>query len=456
MTDKELIKICLNEIIAKSGYPDVKVLRQRDLEYLCHEIEKRSGILISLSTLKRLLNDQFNSLPQIATLNAITLYLGYQNWQDFKVKKQAENRNLANESRPANSEESHPAHSEENRPADLTENPSAKNVRRRIPYRIIALGIGILALLVIIGSSNYFSSGRPKNSANRPKNGANVLFTAQKTTNNDIPNTVVFHYDIDNLAGDSFFIQQSWDRRRRVRIYKNNHTLTDIYYEPGYHNAKLIVNDSIIRTIGVSIPTDRWFFYSKEALGRGYPSYIQSKKPIQNGVLSLDPQDIVNSKIDDQKDQVYLYTFFPGKFEAEGDNFILRTRIRMKEVKNSACPFLMCEVFCQHNFMYFQTTLPGCTSNIDAQFGDHFMSGKTNDLSALGSDVRQWQDLEMVVKDRQATIYIGQREAFTKAYTSSAGLITGLGFISNGLCEIDSVDLKGLNGKVVYQNDFEH
>ena len=37
---------------------------------------------------------------------------------------------------------------------------------------------------------------------------------------------------------------------------------------------------------------------------------------------------------------------------------------------------------------------------------------------------------------------------------SSDGLITGLGFSSNGLCEIDQIELKGLEGKLVYEIDF--
>ena len=48
------------------------------------------------------------------------------------------------------------------------------------------------------------------------------------------------------------------------RIYKNHYTVTDIYYEPGYHLAKLIANDSAIRVAEVSIPTDRWVFYANE------------------------------------------------------------------------------------------------------------------------------------------------------------------------------------------------
>src|SRR5690606_29224337 len=87
-----------------------------------------------------------------------------------------------------------------------------------------------------------------------------ATFAARKTTDHDLPNTVVFSYNVDDVKADSFFIQQSWDTGRRVRIYPGQYTLTDIYYEPGYHLAKLMANDSVIRTVDVSIPTDRWFF----------------------------------------------------------------------------------------------------------------------------------------------------------------------------------------------------
>ncbi len=99
-------------------------------------------------------------------------------------------------------------------------------------------------------------------------------FSMNKTTRNDLPNTVVFNYNIDDVNADSFFIQQSWDKDRRVRIDKKNHTLTDIYYEPGYHVAKLIANDSVIRTIDVSIPTDKWFYYARERKPASIPEYV--------------------------------------------------------------------------------------------------------------------------------------------------------------------------------------
>jgi hypothetical protein len=50
MSDKELIKICLREISHQSGYADPGSMRQRDFEHLSAEIEKGTGILISIST----------------------------------------------------------------------------------------------------------------------------------------------------------------------------------------------------------------------------------------------------------------------------------------------------------------------------------------------------------------------------------------------------------------------
>ena len=429
MSDKELIKICLREISQQSGYADPGSLRQRDLEHLSAEIEKRTGILISISTLKRLLNGQFNRLPQTATLNAITTYLGYESWQDFKIRKH-EKINETDELKPG------------------PPNPSPKSKKRWISY-YIAIPVIAAILFLIMVSYNYFS---------KPDiiNEKDISFSVKKITSNDIPNTVVFTYDISKINGDSFFIQQSWDRDRRVRIEKNSHTLTDIYYEPGYHNARLIVNNKVVKTIDVSIPTNGWFFFSKPALFKGLPTYIQPAAPIDNGVLSLRPEDIISSKIDPQHENFYSYAFFPSTFTVDIDNFRFKTRIRFAALKNVMCPMIMCEVYGQSNALFFFTTLPGCTGNINTNVSEHFMSGKTTDLSGFGCDIRQWHDVEVIVKNKDARFYINQKEIFNKSYTKSPGSITGLAFSSNGLCEIDHIELKGFDGKVVYENDFNN
>jgi hypothetical protein len=110
----------------------------------------------------------------------------------------------------------------------------------------------------------------------------------------------------------------------------------------------------------------------------------------------------------------------------------------------------MAEVFCQRNFMYFKSTLHGCISELGAQFGENYLSGKTNDFSALGTEVHSWNNVELVVKNRNVGIRLNNTEVFSTNYDQPCGLITGLGFISNGLCEVDSVDLRTIDGNNIY------
>src|SRR5579859_5206391 len=370
MTDRQLIELGAQELAARHGFSDGNRMRQRDFEYLCTRIEESSGILISLSTIKRIMNGQYNRLPQVATLNAISVYLGYADWQAFRAAKHQPAPTPATQATPnlpaattanhnssANPDSANPnsststTQSTPNLPAASTANPNSSTStsptphRPRLSYPLIGAG-ALLLLLIALLSWNYFSSAPAKDTRA-------ATFAVRKTTQNAIPNTVVFTYDIDHLAGDSFFIQQSWDKNRRVRISRNNHTLTDIYYEPGYHTAKLIADDRIVKTIPVSIPTDNWFFYSKESLTTGLPNYIHPANPIHNGILGLDKQDLIDNHIDPQKPQIYLCSWFPSNIGVDADNFRLRARVRMKDIRNTACPMVMPEVFCQHGFMYF-------------------------------------------------------------------------------------------------------
>ena len=431
MSEQEFVKHCLNDICKKNGFDDCSSMSHRDFELISRTIEENTGTLISVSTVKRLLNGDFNRMPQTATLNAISSYLGFKNWQEYKgsINNYAKSLNGVQEK--------------------ILEIPPKKipnfNFLRKNKKWVGAFVIIMSGILVFSLISFLF-----KPSPNYEK----ATFSAEKTTANSIPNTVVFHYNIDDIKADSFFIQQSWDKTKRVRIYKNNYTLTDIYYEPGYHAAKLIANDSIIRTFGVSIPTDKWVFYAKDKGIRGLPEYIKSKNAIENGVLMLDKATLDGNLINTETERSFIYSYFPTKINVSSDGFTLKAKVRMKEIRNNTCPYIVCEVFCQKRFIFFKSTPKGCASEAIAWLGDNYSDGKNVDLSPLSIDVTQWVDVELIVKNNQATVFYNNKEVFSEKHEGSKGLITGLGFISNGLCEIDFVELKGLNGEVVYQNDF--
>lgn len=416
--------MCLTEVFLSNGYADLHSLAQRDYENLSQAIEAKTGILISISTLKRLLKGDFARLPQVATLNAISRYLGYQHWQDYRSEVKAKI------------------------PIADTHNPRRKFMfQRSLPKTLLFPSIlSLLLVLFITSRSSLKDAGAGLKQAQ---------FSIKRVTANDIPNTVVFSYNVDDIEADSFFIQQSWDKKRRVRVYKKQHTLTDIYYEPGYHTAKLIANDVVIKTLGVGIPTKDWFFYAKRRFPYGIPNYIHPKPLFQNGELGLQTSDLIQADLNVEAENNYVYTYFPSRWPVHSDNYVFKTRVRVEELKKNPCPYLMLEVFCQQNFMYFITTPKGCTSEAKLQFGDLILDGKTTDLSALGASVTDWMEVKIEVRNRHVVIYYGDKQVYTCTYSKSAGRITGIGFISNGLCKIDQVELKGLNGELFYQNDFE-
>jgi hypothetical protein len=64
-------------------------------------------------------------------------------------------------------------------------------------------------------------------------------------------------------------------------------------------------------------------------------------------------------------------------------------------------------------------------------------------------------EIEIVTKNKEATLYYDGRPAFSLGYNQPAGKIAGLGFISNGLCKVDFVELTSSDGVVIYADDFE-
>lgn len=424
MSEQELVKLCLTEVFLKNGYGDPHSLAQRDYENVSQAIETKTGILISISTLKRLLKGDFARLPQVATLNAISRYLDYPHWQDYRAAVKTK--------------------------MPIADTPSLRRkfmFQRSLPKTLLFPSIlSLLLVLFMTSRSSLKDAGAGMEQAQ---------FSIKKVTANDIPNTVVFSYNVDDIEADSFFIQQSWDKNRRVRIYKKQHTLTDIYYEPGYHTAKLIANDVVIKTLGVSIPTKGWFFYAKKRFPYDIPNYIHPNQPIQNGELGLQKSDLGQNGLNVGVENNYVYTYFPSSWPVHSDNYVFKTRVRVEELKKNPCPYLMLEVFCQQNFMYFITLPKGCTSEGKLQFGNLILDGKTTDLSALGADVTDWMEVKIEVRNRHVALHYGDKQVYSCTYSKSAGRITGIGLISNGLCKVDDIELKDLNGAVFYQNDFE-
>lgn len=128
----------------------------------------------------------------------------------------------------------------------------------------------------------------------------------------------------------------------------------------------------------------------------------------------------------------------------------------MQEVRPTACPYLEFELFCQRSFMVMRSTTKGCAHEAFMAFGEQVFRGKYTDLLPVSFDVSQWADIEILVQNKVVTININDQVAYSTRFTADTRYLTGLGYISNGLVEVDAVELAGLDGKVLYKSDFQH
>lgn len=126
----------------------------------------------------------------------------------------------------------------------------------------------------------------------------------------------------------------------------------------------------------------------------------------------------------------------------------------MREVRPTPCPYIEVELYCQRSFMLMRSTTKGCAHEALIQFGEQRMRGSDTDLLPISFDVTQWTDVEITVKNKVATVKLNDKEVFSTRFVTDTKYLAGLGFISNGLCEVDKAELVGLNGEVVYKNEF--
>ncbi len=401
------------------GNGDHKI-RQRDFEYLIDIIEEQSGIRLSISTLKRFWKEEGPQNPHPSTLDGLVSVLGYKDWLEFKVQNNETKEGVGKES-------------------------GNHFLKKPVIVASVSGALILVTALLMISFIRHDESYFPDPDQ--------VLFTANKTVSLGVPSTVIFNYDVSGIEADSFFIQQDWNPNHRDRIKPDGNHFSSMYYMPGYHKTKLIANETILKIIPVHIQTDGWMSAAMYNYDER-PVYIR-KDEDSNGVLSAESDDILNSSMDIERFSLLSFVNIREYGGLSGHNFEYETRLRYKSFLNDPCPAIMSTIHTEVHIYYIPLTLTGCESNIELKLGEVYKSGKENDLSMFGTDVYQWQTLQLKVIDKKAEVFLNGTKVYEQVFEDNFGRIVGLDYRFSGLGEIDYVRLKEAGGELVYEDSFE-
>ncbi|MDX8339174.1 hypothetical protein SLH46_08290 [Draconibacterium sp. IB214405] len=417
--EKKFVKIIVQKIADKLLITDPEHLQQRDYENLNLKIEEKTGVNLSVSTLKRISKNQFQRIPQKNTLNALAQFLDYKDWYDFK-----------------------------NNHADT---PSVKTPKRKLKLKLPKQLLYVpVALIVIVLFAIILLNSKPAQSYSE------VSFTSRTNVSSGVPNTVIFDYDISMYDFDSAFIQQSWDARRRAEIKKNEKYSTSVYYYPGYHRAKIMINDQLVKEIPVYITTEGWLSLIQNPENSLIPIYV-NENCINNNQIYMSPETVKAHHIDLSKNNHSTsFYYVKDNFSGDSDNFSFETRVKNNiEEGGLACQLCEISIFGEYGRHVIQLANPGCIGSILQKFGPEYTMGNNNDLSAFGTDLDDWNTVKLKIDNKLVNVFLNGEKIFSTSYNGSNGAIKGVYYAFAGSGAIDYTKLFDRNDQLVFEENFE-
>ncbi len=420
--NQELLESIKQRIAFASGLENTLEWAQKDYEFLVFFIEDETGVRLSLSTIKRIWRNEYNRLPHISTLDTLSKLAYKKDW--LSLKKQW-------------LEQSHQSR------------PVVKNRKgeKRNPFIYIIPIVSLVLIVVIVG---FFSLNSEDEIALEDYEA--VTFSCRKSVDGKIPNTVVFDYNIETVKADRFFLQQSWDKSRRVEIYKGNTKRTDIYYVPGYYTARLLADEHVIKEIPVHITYDDWFMAARQPISN--IRAFEKKYWLDSPYLGISEAALTSKKIDlNQEFQLAFY--YVKEFDLDGDNFGYSVMFKMNLVEAFSCPKINLHVQAEKGHYWIMFGNKGCESELIAEFSNVLHDGKIEDLTMFGTDMYEWQQFDITVVNKKVTVRLNDKTIFSSTYNLPIGAIKEISYFFDGIGVIDNVVLKNGNGEITFSDDFE-
>ncbi len=405
LSESEALDRCRRAIEESLHWGDATEWRHGEFVDLAERIFRKTEVKLSANTLKRVWGKlPYASTPSNSTLNALAQFLGFENWANYRnqisiktvVQKVGE-----------------PSHGGKK----LTQRWFSS--LRWIVSFIVLILVGLVAMWIV------FPNGKEESvpSVHHERRPSIQNRLTSTLTSDDVPNTVVFKYDLAGLNGDKFEIQQTWDKRLRFPINPAGNTMSSTYYLPGYWHAKLVVDDKIVEETDVYIATKGWLgTIDTEPI----PIYFR-ESDLLNGRLLI--RDNAIDEIAANQTQLPSITYhYIQAFEGVNvDDLTLDIALQNTQAGGrGACRFTSIILVGTSGRVVIPLAIKGCVGDLRLRVGEVLISGKTQDMTTLGCDYSQVQRVRCEISEFRARIYLNDQLVQSVAYQQPMGKFAGI------------------------------
>ncbi|MBX2873298.1 MAG: hypothetical protein KTR30_14400 [Saprospiraceae bacterium] len=419
--DHWYLEIARQKLEHKLGWGKVDEWSSEDFQTLSEAILASTDLSLSITTLKRLVGRvNYNATPNPTTLNAIARFLGYDNWRAFKQ--------AFNTPPPAKKTEK-TITAPVAKTAPPTPSVPAQKPRKWLTF---VLPAAVLVLIMIIAiASQKGSQSAPLSKAAKEQ----VSFSTNPVADG-IPNTVVFNYDLKDISGKVFEIQQSWDERKRFVIDPLEKEVTSTYYYPGYYRAKIVVDDQIIKEHDLFVPSNGWM----AAIESGpMPRYILTSEWQQSPFLSVD--NSVTETLHGEAVIPNLAYYLVQDFgDLRSTDFRLQTQLRHTfQDGKAACQYSSITINCTRGFIRIPLSAAGCVGELKARFNGLTIDGKKTNLSGLAHQGIEWQKIDLQMTDQVFRVKVNDQDVLKGKLPADPGRIVGIRYKFEGAGEVNEL-----------------
>ncbi len=442
MNEIDNIKKCVELIETKLNWSKDKTILRNDFESLRASIIAVSGIEVSVETLQRVFGKKrtYKNIynPQLQTKDALSIFLGYLSWDDFKRSI-----NAADSKDEAGIIPDHKHVNQELNSASAQTTKIGQNTRKfqigdilhKSKFRMILLTfVAMGALLVIL----IWLFRKPSET---------VFVLDAKPDSGYPPNSVDFTYQIGRKIKDSVFMYFD-DYNLTKYLPTNSNTIRNSFLIPNYTMVMVKAGGKVLATKGILTKSIYWDVLAHSGDHFTIPMHDTL------GILYISPGDYSKNRATLSTDLWGVYQYFTD-FNADGDNLTLETRIINNEnMGGISCYDTEIELVCENDFAKIIFLEPKCESYAKVYFGEKKLNGAYTDLSAFGQNLSDWSDVKVEIRNKKARILFNRKFIYQCNYDESLGKLKGMRFRFKGFGAVDFVKVSDTSGKIIYYNDF--
>jgi hypothetical protein len=428
MSSENSLDQCKHLIESAIGWGDPASWSNEDFDDLSERIFQQTSVRLSVSTLKRIWGKvRYDHSPTTATLNALARFAGFTGWRDFQQQ------NPQAVSVETSAIEPTPLGQQRLFPSSGGQQPK----RRGFLAPLIIATIALAALLSLL-SARFIHSAAP----------IPALRFENRSTSDDLPNSVIFDYDATPLHPKDVMIQQNWDIRRREKVSPNGNRHASIYYYPGYFTAKLVVDGEFRKESEVFITTKGW----KGIVGHSpLPVYLSAEEARDDsGHLGITARTLAaktgSAVFSDTWTTFANVRELPG---LNGGHFSFSTTLRnTSTVEQCLCRNVRITILGKQSAIIIPLSDKGCIASLSILTGFNAISGKDHDLSAFGCDFTKWQQVICSEDNHVLKITVNGRQVLSVPNALPIGDIVGVRIVFEGTGAIREAVLSGAGAPI--------